>query len=189
MIPARIRRVWMDENTQAPMVEHQPRHQRRKHLRCKGNLKHGLVVGTYFDVMPASQRDGKTLVDPRAQTLGLRATGRRIVIDVSVIACDLAGRSRHGSLWQIGHLLSLAAPTRYAWVHATLGMRQNLTPRQVTPEKCSARRSLPARPPRACGEDGSAGCGRARWRRGAAVHSACLRAPGSPAPNVPKTSA
>src|SRR5260370_26007567 len=44
MIPARVRRVRMDQNAQSSMVEHQPGHQFGKYLRGKGHLKHGLIV-------------------------------------------------------------------------------------------------------------------------------------------------
>jgi len=118
VIPARVRRVRVDQNAQAAVVKHQPRHQRGKQLRSKGHLKHCLIVGTYLHVMPAPQGDGKTLAYPSAQALGLQPRSRRIVIDVSVVACDLAGRSRGVSLWQIGHLnqLSLhASPARTAY--------------------------------------------------------------------------
>jgi multisubunit Na+/H+ antiporter MnhC subunit len=53
-------------------------------------LKHGLIAGTYFHIMPTSQRDGKTFVDPSAQALALEARCRWIVIDMGVIARDLA---------------------------------------------------------------------------------------------------
>jgi hypothetical protein len=43
--------------------------------------------------MPTSQRDGKTFVDPSAQALALEARCRWIVIDMGVIARDLADRS------------------------------------------------------------------------------------------------
>ena len=85
------------------MVEHQPRHQRGKQLPGKGHLIHRLIVRTDFHVMPAPERDGKALADPATQPLGLGAGDRRIVIDVRVVACDLARRSRDGILCQIGH--------------------------------------------------------------------------------------
>src|SRR6478672_13884617 len=86
------------------MVEHQPRHQGRKQLCGKRHLIHRLVVGTYLDVMPASERDGKPFADPAAQPLGLGARRRRVVIDMGMVACDLAQRSREVSFWQIAHL-------------------------------------------------------------------------------------
>ena len=104
MIPARVRRVRMDQNAQAAVVEHQPRHQRRKYLTRKGDLKHRLVVRADFHVMPATQGDGKTFADPCSQLLGFRSRGRGIVIDVSVKACDLAGRPGAGTLGQVRHL-------------------------------------------------------------------------------------
>src|SRR5207302_9783773 len=108
MIPARVCRVRMDQNAQASMIEHQPRHQFGKYFGGKGDLKHGLIVRTYLDVVPAPQSDGETLTDPGAQPLGLQPRCRRIVIDVSVVACDLARRSRSRRLWQIDHLCCLS---------------------------------------------------------------------------------
>src|SRR4029078_926825 len=55
---------------------------------------HGLVVRTDLDVVPPSKRDREALADPGAQLLGLRPGGRRVVVDMGVIASDLADRSR-----------------------------------------------------------------------------------------------
>src|SRR5260370_24698434 len=62
-----------------------------------------MIVRTYFRVMPANQSDGKALIDPCSQPLGLQPRGRRIVIDVRVEARDFARRSRGRTLWQVGH--------------------------------------------------------------------------------------
>ena len=94
MIPPRIRCVWMNQNAQCSMIEHQPWNQGRKHLRGKGDLKHRLIMRSHFHVMPASQGDGKALTHPTAKLLGLRTRRRRIVIDVGVIARDFVYRSR-----------------------------------------------------------------------------------------------
>src|SRR5437879_2984793 len=94
MMRAQVRRGRRDEHAQGPVVKHQPRHDRGKQGRSKGHLKHCLIVGTHRDVVPAPQGDGKAFIYPRAQPLGFQARRRRIVIDVSMIACDLAGRSR-----------------------------------------------------------------------------------------------
>lgn len=104
MIPPRIRRVRMNQNAQRSMIEHQPWHQGGKHVRGKGDLKHRLIMRTHFHVMPASQGDGKALTYPTAKLLGLRTRRRRIVIDVSMIACDFAYRSRCQHFRQISQL-------------------------------------------------------------------------------------
>ena len=90
MIPARVGRVRMDQNAQFAVVEHQPGHQFGKYLPGKGHLIHGLVVRTDLDVVPAPERDREALADPGAQLLGLGPRRRRIVIDMGVVACDLA---------------------------------------------------------------------------------------------------
>ena len=79
MIPARVVRVRVDQDAQAAVVEHQPGHQCGKQLRRKGHLVHGLIVGTDFDVMPSSQGDGKTLVHPSAQPLGLQTREHPVI--------------------------------------------------------------------------------------------------------------
>jgi hypothetical protein len=104
MIPPRIRRVRMNQNTQCSMIEHQPWHQGGKDLRGKGDLKHRLIMRTHFHVMPASQGDGKALTHPTAKLLGLRTRRRRIVIDVGVIARDFVYRSRCQHFLQISQL-------------------------------------------------------------------------------------
>jgi hypothetical protein len=104
MIPPRIRRVRMNQNTQCSMIEHQPWHQGGKDLRGKGDLKHRLIMRTHFHVMPASQGDGKALTHPTAKLLGLRTRRRRIVIDVGVIARDFVYRSRCQHFRQISQL-------------------------------------------------------------------------------------
>jgi hypothetical protein len=104
MIAPRIRRVRMNQNAQCSMIEHQPRHQGGKHVRGKGDLKHRLIMRTHFHVMPTSQGDGEALTYPTAKLLGLRTRRRRIVIDVSMIACDFVYRSRCQHFRQISQL-------------------------------------------------------------------------------------
>ena len=103
MIPAWVGRIRMDQNAQASMIEHQPRHQFGKYFGSKGDLTHGLIMRAHLDVVPTPQGDGETLADPGAQPLGLRPRCRRVVVDVSVVACDLACRSRSQTFRQIGH--------------------------------------------------------------------------------------
>jgi hypothetical protein len=112
MIPPRIGRVRMNQNAQCSMIEHQPWHQGGKHFRGKGDLKHRLIMRTHFHVMPASQGDGKAFAYPTAKLLGLRTRRRRIVVNVSVIACDFVYRSRCQCLRQISQLgtFSLLSP-------------------------------------------------------------------------------
>src|SRR4051794_21649256 len=94
------------------MIEHQPRHKHRKYVRGKGDLKHGLVMRTYHDVVPTSQGHGKTFADPSAQALGLGACRRRIVVDMGMIACDLGNRSRAVALGQLGTPNAFRLPWR-----------------------------------------------------------------------------
>ena len=79
MISARICRVGMNEDTQATMVEHQPRHQRREDLPGKCDLKHRAVTRADPNIMPAAELDEKALADPGAQLLGGRSRSRRII--------------------------------------------------------------------------------------------------------------
>jgi hypothetical protein len=104
MIPPRIRRVRMNQNAQCSMIEHQPWHQGGKHVHGKGDLKHRLIMRTHSHVMPASQGNGKSLTYPTAKLLGLRTRRRRVVIDVSVIACDFVYRSRCQHFRQVSQL-------------------------------------------------------------------------------------
>ena len=99
MVPARIGGVRMHQNAQGSLVEHQPRHQRRKYS-VKGDLKHRLVVRADLDVMPAPERDGKAFADPASQRLRLGRVVAGIVIDMGMEACDLVvdrGTERSGS--------------------------------------------------------------------------------------------
>src|SRR5947207_6525654 len=94
MIAARVGGVGMYQNAQSPVVEHQPWHELRKDFLRKGDLVHGLIMRADLDVVPAPERDGKALAHPVAQPLGVTARGGWIVVDMGVIACDLAGRAR-----------------------------------------------------------------------------------------------
>jgi hypothetical protein len=123
MIAAWIGRVRMDQNAQLAVVKHQPRHQRRKDVRGKGHLKHGPIVGTDLDVMPASKRDRKAFANPCAQALRFRARGLRIVIDMSMITCDLAQRSRGRTCWQIDHLYDVSRMHAPVAVHPMSAMQ------------------------------------------------------------------
>ena len=92
MVPARIGRIGVNQNAQAAVVQHQPGHQFGKHLGRKGDLIHGLIVRPNLDVMPAPKRDREALVHPCTQLLGLGPACRRIVVDMSVKACDFGDR-------------------------------------------------------------------------------------------------
>src|SRR5688572_29170308 len=112
------------------MVEHQPGHQFGKYLAGKGHLIHGLIMRTDLDVVPAPERDREPLPDPATQLLGLGPRRRRIVIDVGVVARDLAEGSRTARLRLTRHCLrstpsllctgrcSLQPATRSMWVSA-----------------------------------------------------------------------
>src|SRR5215210_4361391 len=82
------------------MIEHQPGHDASKQLRGKGHLEHRLVMGTYFDIVPAPQGHRKSLGYPCAQALGFQAGRCRIIVDMGMIACDLGDGSRGGTVRQ-----------------------------------------------------------------------------------------
>jgi hypothetical protein len=128
MVPPRIRRVRMNQNTQCSMIEHQPWHQDGKHLRGKGDLKHRLIMRTNFHVMPASQGDGKALTHPAAKQLGLRTRRRRIVIDVGVIARDFVHRSRYQHFRQISQLRTFFSLLAYFFLLSYRARRPKTPP-------------------------------------------------------------
>src|SRR2546429_3392129 len=94
MIPSRVGSIRMDQNAEIAVVEHQPRDQLGKYVAGKGHLVHGLIVRTDLDVVPPPKRDREALADPGAQLLGLGPRRRRIVVDMGVVARDLAHWSR-----------------------------------------------------------------------------------------------
>ena len=96
VVAARIGGVGMDQDAEAGMVQHQPRHQGREHLLGERDLVHRLIVRPDLDVMPVAEPHHEAFADQGAQPLGGRARGRRIVIDVGVVARDLGQRPRRG---------------------------------------------------------------------------------------------
>jgi hypothetical protein len=92
VVPSWVHRIGMNEDAQAAMIEHQPGHQGREELLGKGDLKHRAVMRADADVMPAAKLHRKAFTDPVAQLLGSRSRGRRIIIDVSMIARDFGYR-------------------------------------------------------------------------------------------------
>lgn len=86
VVPSWVYRIGVKEDAQAAMIEHQPGHQRCKELLGKGDLEHRAIMRADADVMPAAKLYRKALTDPGAQLFCGRARGRRIIIDVSMIA-------------------------------------------------------------------------------------------------------
>jgi hypothetical protein len=86
VVPSWVHRIGMNEDAQAAVIEHQPGHQGREELLGKGDLKHRAVMRTDADVMPAAKLHRKAFTDPVAQLLGSGSRGRRIIIDMSMIA-------------------------------------------------------------------------------------------------------
>jgi hypothetical protein len=92
VVPSWVDRIGVNEDAQAAMIEHQPGHQRCKELLGKGDLEHRAIMRADADVMPAAKLYRKALTNPGAQPFGGRAGGRRIIIDVSMIARDFGYR-------------------------------------------------------------------------------------------------
>ena len=86
VVPSWVHCIGMNEDAQAAMIEHQPGHKGREELLGKGDLKHRAIMRADADVMPAAKLYRKALTDPGAQLLCGGARGRRIIIDVSMIA-------------------------------------------------------------------------------------------------------
>ena len=66
VVPTRIGSVGMNEDAQATMVEHEPRHQCGEDVIGKGDLEHGPVTRTDPCIMPAAELYRKAFADPRA---------------------------------------------------------------------------------------------------------------------------
>src|ERR1700755_1887019 len=64
MIAAWVGGVRMDQDAEAEMVEHQPRHQGREDFVGEGDLVHRAIVRTYLGVIPAPEPHRKALTDP-----------------------------------------------------------------------------------------------------------------------------
>lgn len=103
MIPPRVRRVGMDQNTQPAVIEHQPRHQAREDVLAKRDLDHRAIMRADPDIVPAADLHSKALADPPHQPFSRGARRRRVVVDVRMIARDLGERARAVGRGGVGH--------------------------------------------------------------------------------------
>lgn len=94
MVALGVGGVGVDEDAEAPMVQHQPGDERGEDFGGEGDLVHGLLVRADRLVAPVAEAHAKTLADALAQPFGMPALRLIAVIDVGVIAGDFRKRSR-----------------------------------------------------------------------------------------------